>query len=79
MTAVAATDTRVNAARKGLRRPARSLIAPRIGDTSALSSTEALTATVNHRIPGPSPRNRMLHRLIANDTTAKLKIVLAKS
>ena len=62
-----------------MRRPARSLIAPSAGERSAFSRTEALTATVNQSRPGPSPSARMDHRLIANDTIAKLNIVLAKS
>jgi hypothetical protein len=45
----------------------------------ALSSTDTLTAAVNQNVPGPSPRKRMVHRLIAKLTMAKLKIVLAKS
>ena len=69
----------VKKARKGLRRPTRSLIAPRTGETIALSSTETLTAAVNQNVPLASPRNRMAHRLIAKLTMAKLKIVFAKS
>ena len=77
--AVDPTASAVKKARNGFRRPTRSLIAPRIGETRALTSTEALTATVNQNRPGPSPRNLMLQRLIAKETTAKLKMVFAKS
>ncbi len=66
-------------ARNGLRRPTRSLMAPRTGETIAFSRTDTLTAAVNQKVPGPSPRKRMVHRLIAKLTMAKLKIVFAKS
>ncbi len=79
MSAVAITMIAVKTARKGLRRPMRSLMAPSTGETAALTSTDALTAIVNQSMPTPSPRKRMAHRLIANETIAKEKIVLAKS
>ena len=79
ISAVAPTQRAVKAARKGVRRPARSLMAPSAGDSRALSSTDALTATVNHSSPGPSPSARIDHRLMANETIAKLNIVFAKS
>ena len=79
MASVPMMHSAVKTARNGLRRPTRSLIAPRMGETIAFTSTEPLTATVNQNVPGPSPRKRIVHRLIAKLTIAKLKIVFAKS
>jgi hypothetical protein len=79
ITTVPMMHATVNTARNGLRRPTRSLMAPSTGETMALSRTETLTAAVNQNVPAPSPRKRIVHRLIAKLTMAKLKIVFAKS
>ena len=79
ITAVPTMQATVKTARNGLRRPTRSLIAPRIGDTAALMRTEMLRAAVNQNVPSASPRKRIAQRLIAKLTIAKLKIVFAKS
>jgi hypothetical protein len=54
-------------------------MAPRTGDTAAFRSTDTLTAAVNQNVPSRSPRNRMVHRLMAKLTIANEKIVFAKS
>src|SRR5262245_13037737 len=63
------------------RPPARSLTAPRTGETSAFRPTLAMIATLSRMLPSRSPNRRssVSHRPIAPDTTAKLKIVFAKS
>ena len=68
----------VKTARNGLRRPTRSLIAPRMGETIAFTSTDRSRRREPERA-GPSPRKRIVHRLMAKLTIAKLKIVFAKS
>src|SRR6476469_5300899 len=67
--------------RKGSRRPPRSLSAPRIGDTIALSATLIATAIETTRLPSRSPKRlaSVAHRPMAVETTAYEKIVLAKS
>ena len=53
MTAVPTMHATVKTARNGLRRPTRSLIAPRTGETAALMRTETLSAAVNQNVPRP--------------------------
>jgi hypothetical protein len=67
--------------RNGNRRPPRSDSAPRIGETIALSPTEITIARLRRKLPSRSPNraSSTSHRPIAFETTAKLKIVLAKS
>src|SRR5215207_10832618 len=77
--AVAMTVIAVKTSRYGNRRPSRSLTAPRIGDTIALSRTLAAAATPNQNCPSAGPRRSMVHRPIAYDTTEYVKIVLARS
>ena len=81
MTAVGTMHSAVKNSRNGSLRPPRSLSAPRIGETSALRPTLRATATLSTSWPGPAPKrlSSVSHRPIAPDTTAKLKIVLAKS
>src|SRR5215207_4070230 len=77
--AVATTVIAVKTRRYGSRRPPRSLTAPRIGDTIALSSTLAAAARPNQNCPSAGPRRSIVHRPIAYDTTEYVKIVLARS
>ena len=79
MSAVGTMVRTVKKRRNGLRLPVRSLMAPRIGETMALTRTEANTAQPNQRWPSVSPRKLVAHRLMAKLTIAKLKIVFAKS
>ena len=67
--------------RNGIRRPPRSENAPRIGETRALSPTLTTIAIDRKAFPSRSPNWLSLTRYnpIAPDTTAKLKIVFAKS
>ena len=71
----------VNARRNGSRRPPRSESAPRIGDTIALSPTLTTIPRLRRKLPFFSPNwfVSVSHSPIAPETTAKLKIVLAKS
>jgi hypothetical protein len=59
--------------------PVRSDMAPRTGETAALSATDRLPATVKRKVPFVSPRKRIAHGPMAKLTIAKLKIVFAKS
>ena len=77
---VAPMHSAVKTSRNGIRRPPRSEMAPRIGDTSALMPTLIAIATDSRTLPSRSPNWSLTrYRPIAPDTTAKLKIVLAKS
>ena len=69
----------VNSNRNGIRRPPRSEIAPRTGDTMALMPTLTMTARDRATAPSCGPNRSLRYRPMAPDTTAKLKIVLAKS
>ncbi len=76
---VAPMHSAVKPSRYGIRRPPRSENAPRIGDTSALMPTLIATATASSTPPSRSPNRSLRYSPIAPDTTAKLKIVFAKS
>src|SRR5919106_11997 len=69
----------VKSRRNGIRRPPRSEIAPRIGDTTALSPTLSATDTPSKTPPSRGPNWLFRYSPIAPDTTAKLKMVFAKS
>ena len=57
----------------------RSEMAPRIGETRAFRPTETATAIDRKRLPSRAPNSSTRHRPMAFETTAKLKIVFAKS
>ena len=81
MNAVGTMHSEVKNSRYGIRRPPRSVRAPRIGETRALSPTLTTTATLRMKLPSRSPNrpSATSHRPIAQDTTANEKIVFAKS
>ena len=79
MKKVAAMHCTVKSRRKGIRRPPRSDRAPRIGDTIALMPTLTATDTASNTPPSRRPNWSVRYSPMAPDTTAKLKIVLAKS
>ena len=81
MNEVAPTHNAVNASRNGRRWPPRSESAPRTGETMALSPTLTTMPTLSRKLPSRSPNCpvSVSHSPMAPDTTAKLKIVFAKS
>ena len=79
MKKVATMHSAVNSSRNGMRRPPRSDSAPRIGETIALIPTLSANAAANSKPPSRRPNWSFRYSPIAPDTTAKLKIVLAKS
>jgi hypothetical protein len=72
MNAVGITVKAVKNSRNGIRRPPRSLSAPRIGETSALMPTLIAIARPTTSWPGPWPNrlSAVSHRPIAVETTA---------
>ena len=81
MNAVGMMHRIVKKSRYGIRRPARSEIAPRIGETMAFSPTLTRIATLRRTLPSRSPNTPgwTSQRPIAPDTTTKLQMVFAKS
>jgi hypothetical protein len=55
MKSVEVMHSAVNSSRNGIRRPPRSEIAPRIGDTSALTPTLSATDTPSSTAPSRGP------------------------
>ncbi len=67
---MAMTHRDVKLSRKDIRRPTRSLIAPRTGEIAAFSPTLMAVATPYHSWPSLAPSRSTAHSDMAYDTTA---------